>query len=140
MRLPRLALAGALAATFAVPAFAPAMAQIQLPRAADTSGFQVRNAGDLAELCTTKASDPKHAAKVNFCLGYAQGVVSLEQERAQANKPDARKFCFPSPAPSRISTMEGFAKWIASAPANNNLPAADSIMKYLVERYPCKPA
>ena len=142
--LARVTLAGALALgaglTLPVlgPAFAPALAQV-MP-AHQESGFSIRNAGDLATLCSAKAPDPRMAAKLNFCFGYAQGVVSSEQERAQANKPDARKFCFPTPTPSRASTMEGYAKWIQATPANANLPAADSVMKYLVERFPCKAA
>jgi len=107
---------------------------------AQESGFPVRNAGDLATLCSAKMPDPKYAAKLNFCFGYAQGVVSAEAERAQANKPDARKFCMPNPAPSRASTMQAFAKWVHAAPANAAMPAAESVIKYFVERFPCKPA
>ena len=96
---------------------------------AQETGFPVRNAGDLAALCSAKSPDPRFAAKLNFCFGYAQGVLSSEQERAQANQPGARKFCMPSPAPSRAATMDGYAKWIHATPANANLPAADSMMK-----------
>lgn len=135
MRPSRFAMAAALATVLAAPAFAQVM-----PPAHQESGFPVRNAGDLATLCAAKAPDTRMAAKLNFCFGYAQGVVSLEQERALANKPDARKVCFPSPAPSRASTMEAYAKWVHATPANANMPAAESVMKYLTERFPCKPA
>lgn len=107
---------------------------------AQEAGFPVRNAGDLAALCAAKSPDPRSAAKLNFCFGYAQGVVSSEGERAQAGQPGARKFCMTSPAPSRAATMDGYAKWIHATPANTSLPAADSMMKYMTERFPCKPA
>ena len=104
------------------------------------AGFPVRNAGDLATICSAKPLDPRHDAKLNFCVGYAQGVTSAETERALANQPGARKFCIPPGGPSRIATMEAYAKWIQATPANANLPAADSLMKYMTERFPCKPA
>lgn len=107
---------------------------------AQESGFPVRNAGELASLCSAKAPDPKLAAKQNFCFGYAQGVVHAEQERIRANKPDARKFCLPNPAPSRASTMEAYAKWVQATPANAGKPTADSLMTYFLERFPCPPA
>ena len=103
---------------------------------AEESGFPVRNAGDLAGLCSAKSPDPRFAAKLNFCFGYAQGVVSSEAERAQG----ARKYCMTSPAPSRAATMDGYAKWIHATPANGSMPAAESLMKYMTERFPCKPA
>lgn len=130
MRLPRLALAGALAATFAAPAFA------QLAPAHQESGFPLRNAGDLAALCAAKAPDPRMAAKLNFCFGYAQGVVHMEQERGAS----ARKFCFPTPTPSRAATMEAYARWVKASPATAALPAAETVMKFMLETYPCKPA
>lgn len=131
MRLSRFALAAALAAGLA----APALAQV-MPPAHQESGFPVRNAGELAALCEAKAPDPRMAAKLNFCFGYAQGVVHMEQGRGVA----ARKFCFPTPTPSRASTMEAYAKWVKATPANTGSPTAESVIKFMVETYPCKPA
>jgi hypothetical protein len=128
MRPTRLALAAALATALSVPALAQPAPQ--------ESGFPVRNAGELATLCEAKAPDPRMAAKLNFCFGYAQGVVHMEQARGAA----ARKFCFPTPTPSRASTMGAYAKWVKGTPANAGSPTAESVIKFMVETYPCKPA
>ena len=68
--------------------------------------LQARTAGDLAALC---AADPGSAgadAKINFCHGFAQGAVDDRMRVAADKKP----FCFPSPVPSRSSTMHEFVE------------------------------
>ena len=96
--------------------------------------LQARTAGDLAALC---AADPNSAgadAKINFCHGFAQGAVDDRMHVATDKKP----FCFPSPTPSRASTMHEFVAWVRSAPANRDLPVLDGLFKFLGERFPCK--
>jgi hypothetical protein len=95
--------------------------------------LQARTAGDLAALC---AADPNSAgadAKINFCHGFAQGAVD-DRLRVAQTKP----FCFPSPAPSRSSTMREFVGWVRANPANRDMPVLDGLFKFLEERFPCK--
>jgi hypothetical protein len=102
--------------------------------AAQPTTLRVRTAGDLAELC---GADPRSAAadaKINYCHGFAQGVVDLELQHTADKKP----FCFPSPAPSRTATLTEFVNWVRALPEHRTLPATDGLFKFLAERFPCK--
>ena len=102
-------------------------------------GFPVRNAGELAVLCAAKPPDIHYASKQNFCHGFAQGVFSSELERAKTSG-GARPFCVTSGSPSRATTLNDFVKWIDAKPALKSEPAVATLLKFLGERLPCKPA
>jgi tetratricopeptide (TPR) repeat protein len=92
-----------------------------------------RTVGDLVSLCGADRSNPTGAAKVNYCHGYAQGVVSAEFASAGGAKP----FCFPNPAPTRTATLQEFAAWAHSSPANATKAAPVGLLFFLKDRYPC---
>jgi hypothetical protein len=120
--LKRLVLSAALAA--AVP--------LTAGRAAQPITLKVNNAGDLADLCSAPPNSAGADARLNFCDGYADGVVSLQLEHATDKKP----FCFP-PGMNRRVTMDGFAKWVQGVPAHRSAPAPRALVQYLTERFPC---
>jgi len=99
-------------------------------------GFPVRTTGDLAALCAPRPVDPHAIAKLNFCHGFAQGVLSGELERVRASQ-GTRRICLPSPGPTRTQTLAEFVKWVQAIPANANELAAAGLLKFLGERYPC---
>ena len=101
-------------------------------------GFPVRTAGDLVGLCAPRPVDPHGIAKQNFCHGFAQGVLSGELERVRAAK-GTQRICIPNPGPTRTQTLADFSKWVQALPANANELAAASLLKFMVERYPCPP-
>jgi hypothetical protein len=96
--------------------------------------LQARTANDLADLCAANPKEPLGDAKINYCLGFAQGAVDVELRRAGDKKP----FCFPSPAPKRIATMTEFAGWVRALPEHRNPSALDGLFRFLAERFPCK--
>jgi hypothetical protein len=96
--------------------------------------LQARTAGDLAELCAANPKDPQGDAKINFCHGFAQGAILVEQRRAEGKK----LFCFPSPAPTRTATMNEFVSWVRALPEHRTPPAIEGLFQFLGERYPCK--
>jgi hypothetical protein len=96
--------------------------------------LQARTAGDLAALCGADPGSAGADAKINFCHGFAQGAVDDRLRLAGDKKP----FCFPSPAPSRSSTMREFVAWVRSEAANRDMPALDGLFKFLGDRFPCK--
>jgi hypothetical protein len=102
--------------------------------AAQPITLRVRTAGDLAGLCGANPKEPAADAKINFCQGFAQGIVDLELQHTADKKP----FCFPSPAPSRSATLAQFVDWVRALPEHQTLPATDGLFKFLAERYPCK--
>ena len=93
----------------------------------------MRTAGDLAELCGANPHEAGADAKINYCHGFAQGVVDVEMQKAGDKKP----FCFPSPAPTRSATLALFVTW-AHDSAHRSEGAVDGLMHFLGERYPCK--
>jgi hypothetical protein len=96
--------------------------------------LQARTAGELAELCAANPKDPQGDAKVNFCHGFAQGAILVEQRRTEGKK----LFCFPSPAPTRTATMTEFVSWVRALPEHRTPPAIEGLFQFLGERYPCK--
>jgi hypothetical protein len=122
---PVLALTGA---AFTDGAFTGAMAAQPLSLRANT-------AGDLAENCGVNPREPAADAKLNFCVGFAQGAIDVEMHYAGDKKP----FCIPRPAPSREATMREFANWVRAIPDRRFLPAAPGLFKFMAERFPCKP-
>jgi Rap1a immunity proteins len=96
--------------------------------------LQARTAGDLAQLCASNPRDPQGDARINFCHGFAQGAVTVEQRHSEGKQP----FCFPNPAPSRSATMGEFANWVRAMPERRSLDAIDGFFQFLGERFPCK--
>ena len=101
--------------------------------AAGPASVKVGNAGDLAELCGANPKDPVGPEKINFCHGFAQGAIDVERKYAG----DKKKFCMPSPAPTRTETMTQFVNWVRSLPAHKALGPTEGFFQFLAERFPC---
>ena len=70
---------------------------LALPAQAQRSvSLQARTAGDLADLCAANPKEPLGDAKINFCHGFAQGAITVEQRHTEGKKP----FCFPTRRPA----------------------------------------
>jgi Rap1a immunity proteins len=102
--------------------------------AAQGIDIRAQTAGDLAEICAARPGEPAADAKINFCLGFAQGVIDLDLEHAGDKKP----FCIPRPGPSRRETMTQFARWVGEASDRRSMPAAAGVIRFMGERFPCK--
>jgi len=96
--------------------------------------LQARTSGDLADLCAANAKEAQGDAKLNFCHGYAQGAITATLRLAGDKKP----FCFPTPTPTRTATLGEFVAWVRAMPDRKSEPAADGLLKFLAERFPCK--
>ena len=93
--------------------------------------LHVRSAGELADLCAANPRDAGADARINYCHGFAQGVVDVE---LMHGKP----FCFPSPAPSRSATLHQFVEWVRASSQRGSASPVNGLMQFLTERYPCK--
>ena len=96
--------------------------------------LEARTAGDLADLCSANPKDDRGDAKINYCHGYAQGVIISALRNNEGKKP----FCFPSPAPTRTATMNEFVAWVKAMPDHRSPSAVDGLLRFLGERFPCK--
>ena len=97
--------------------------------------FNIRTAGDLAGLCTTAPTNAANAARLNFCNGFAQGVLQTARQ-----SPTGAKICFPSPAPKRSETMNEFATWVKADAARNGQEVGTAFLNFMSNRFPCKEA
>ena len=86
----------------------------------------IRTAGDMAASCNATAS-PANAARINFCYGFAQGVLQTAQD----------KVCLPKPAPKRSETLKEFLPWVTQKGKKDEL-ASTAFLQYMSERFPCK--
>jgi hypothetical protein len=83
--------------------------------------------------CQNKAN----AAEQNFCHGFGQGVY--ETYLITRHPKNAPAFvCMSSPAPTRQEAIDAFVKWSTANQQFNQASAADTILRYLGQTYPCK--
>jgi hypothetical protein len=116
-----------LALTWAVPAVAAP------PPKAPPVSINIRTAGDLALACSAKPASPGNVALLNFCNGFAQGVVQTERLN-----PGGSKICLPTPAPKRSETMKQFVSWVMADSARKEEGASAGFIRFMSERYSCK--
>ena len=99
--------------------------------------FQLRNTGDLVELCSTVQSDPLYTPARNFCEGFAVGVFRVLQEQDLAKR-SGRMFCLPQPSPTRDEAIASFVQWVKMDARRTEQSAADGIASYLAQQFPCR--
>jgi hypothetical protein len=85
------------------------------------------------QMCTNKSD----VAAQNFCNGFGQGVYETYQMTRHPKT--ARPFiCMDGVTLTRQEHIDAFIKWTVVNPKYNQLSAADTILRYLGETYPCK--
>jgi Rap1a immunity proteins len=100
------------------------------------SEFPPKTVRDLIAICAPEPSDPMMTAAVNFCHGYAEGAVDVE-EAHEAQKGTRKLFCLPTPPPPRGAELSSFITWATAQPARLDMPAIDGMFIYLAGKYPC---
>lgn len=103
--------------------------------AADSSTFQLRDAGDLVAICSVPASDPNHLNATGFCHGVLTGAFRYYEATIGRDK---RFVCAPAVIPTRAKVMNDFVAWSRTRSAMLKDPPIDTLFKYLAETYPCK--
>jgi hypothetical protein len=106
------------------------------PAAVTDAQFPPNNVRDLIAICGPDKDDPQMTAAVNFCHGFVEGAVIVE-EANEAHKGARKLFCLPSPRPPRGSELTSFIAWANQQPGRLDMPAIDGVFVYLVERFPC---
>ena len=104
--------------------------------AAIEANFAAKTTGDIVALCDPQSTSALDTAGINFCDGFAQGAVLVEQQHEAA--PHAHQyFCLPDPAPSRNESIAAFVKWARATPSRLDMSAVDGFMTFLGDQYPC---
>jgi hypothetical protein len=112
----------AVGVVFATPTLAPA--------AVTESEFPPNTVRDLIAICAADKDDPRMTAAVNFCHGFVEGAVIVE-EANESHKGARKLFCLPSPRPPRGSELINFTAWANEQQARLDMPSIDGIFIYL---------
>jgi Rap1a immunity proteins len=100
------------------------------------SQFPPNTVRDLIAICSADKSDPLMTAAVNFCHGFVEGAVIVE-EAHEAQRGARKLFCLPTPPPPRGSELGTFIAWANEQPTRLDMPAIDGMFIYLAGKYPC---
>ncbi len=101
-----------------------------------TSQFPPRTVRDLIAICSAGNDDPMMTAAVNYCHGYTEGAVDVEQ--ALQNRQTLRKLiCLPATRPPRGAVLKSFIAWVNAEPSRIDMPALTGMFVYLLTTYPC---
>ena len=101
------------------------------PKAAPVS-VNVKTAGDLAYACTVKPASRTDFARLNFCNGFAQGLLQTNQQAQNGTK-----ICIPNPSPKRSETMAEFAAWVRADASRKDGLASTAFLQFMAGRFPC---
>jgi hypothetical protein len=106
------------------------------PAAVTDSQFPPGTVRDLIAICSADKDDPRMTVAVNFCHGFVEGAVIVE-EANESHKGARKLFCLPSPRPPRGSELASFTAWANEQPARLDMPSIDGVFIYLAQRFPC---
>ena len=100
--------------------------------------FRLRSGADLVALCAAPATDPLYTAAVHMCHGFGAGtyqtlVAVTRHEKLQPI------LCPPEPVPSRNETVRRFLEWAGRNPQHLQEPPAETVGRFLVTEFPCRP-
>ena len=100
------------------------------------SQFPPHTVADLIAICAPAKDDPLMTAAVNFCHGYVEGAVDVE-EAHEMQRGGRKLFCLPTPRPPRGLEIAAFTAWANERQARLEMPAIDGMFIYLAGKYPC---
>jgi len=106
------------------------------PAAVTDAQFPPNTVRDLIAICAPAPDDPRMTASVNFCHGFVEGAVIVE-EANEARRGVPKLFCLPSPRPPRGSELENFTIWANQQPGRLDMPSIDGVFVYLTQKFPC---
>ena len=99
---------------------------------ATSVSINIRKASDLAEACTVTPTSKTSFAQLNFCNGFAQGVLQTNDQNQNGTK-----VCIPSPSPKRSATMKEFANWVRADATRKDELASVAFLQFMGGRFPC---
>ncbi len=98
--------------------------------------FEIRNNGDLVQLCSAQPTDSNYVAAIHFCHGFGVGF-SRYHDALKEGKGFKPIFCFPETA-TRTQVLNEYVMYSKAHPEYDKETVGDVMTKFLVENYPCK--
>jgi hypothetical protein len=107
------------------------VAPLTLARAAVVTDaqFPPNTVRDLIAICAPDKDDPRMTGSVNFCHGFVEGAVVVE-EANESHKGAGKLFCLPSPRPPRAAELTNFITWANQQPGRLDMPSIDGVFVY----------
>lgn len=100
--------------------------------------FEVRSTENIVNLCTASVDEPLYQQAINFCHGYFVGAYDYYE--AESSGPKGIKLvCLPEQHPSRNEIIGMFVKWTETHPKFLKETPVETIFRFLMEKWPCKP-
>ncbi len=121
-------------AVLAVALSLPALAARAAP--VNEAQFPPKTVRDLITICTPDKADPMMTGAVNYCHGFVEGAVIVE-EAHETQRGQRKIFCIPQPAPASDAALAAFTTWANADPTRLDDPAVDGMFIYLATAYPC---
>ncbi len=94
--------------------------------------ISIRTAGDLADACTVRPTNQVTLTRLNFCNGFAQGVLQTNSQNQSGTR-----ICIPNPSPKRSDTMKEFASWVRADPSRKDEVASVAFLRFMAGRFRC---
>jgi hypothetical protein len=120
--------AAAVVALAALAGGAPAGAQ-------ELEDFTVRDAGSLADLCSTAESSALYPEARQHCYGFIAGAAALYRELIAAER--LPRLVCPEGQPTAEEARETFVGWIAQNPGARSEKAIDGLFRAASAKWPC---
>ncbi|MBP6058946.1 MAG: hypothetical protein KA524_11150 [Nitrosomonas sp.] len=118
-------------------------------QAATKDNFLIRNTGDIVQICSVSPEDRLYTQAIHFCHGFLVGIYRSQSE-FYSNPGLSPLVCLPetlpSPANSGIDEVElsrnriitEYIQWVKARPDYLQDSVVATVMKYLVDHFPCK--
>jgi hypothetical protein len=98
--------------------------------------FVVSTTEDLVDLCTTPETDSMYMAGISFCHGFLVGAYQYHVALHGGDKANPI-VCPPQPTPTRAQAIDRYVAWTKAHPEYKNEQPVDTLVKFLVETWPC---
>jgi hypothetical protein len=98
-----------------------------------TTGAQAEQAMSTAEIVGYCSGE---TGTFSTCEIYGQAVYDTYLVYSHHRK-SPKFICVKQPAPSRKEVIQEYVNWVKANPKYNNDPAADSMLRFLGNRFPC---
>ena len=101
--------------------------------------YNITTLGDLMRICQTTRDDTTYATAMGLCAGYISGVLDFHLvDTGWSGNRHARRVCLPTEHPTRFEAMQSLVSWDQSHQQYDQQPAADGVMRYFMQAYPCQ--
>lgn len=101
--------------------------------------YNINSLGDLVRICQTTRDDTTYSTAMGLCAGYISGVLDYHLiDTGWSGNSHARRVCLPAERPTRFEAMQSLVSWDQSHQQYDQEPAADGVMRYFMQAYPCQ--